>query len=386
MSQELILAAPEGQRYSCSMCGWCCRWWRVEVTRAERDRLLAHDWAAENPRLGGVRLFDEQRLPGHFQPVIQTAHDLGQCVFLDDDNLCIIHKALGEDAKPATCRRFPLVIGYGGDGPMVGADYSCSAMVRNEGRPLVELVSGSAEWLLQQVHSRHWEPDLKVSVDGTFEAGWDAYLLIEAALLQILEQRQVLLGGRLQAGEDLPASIIDGHHGGSLLTEELVAHRLDLHRDEILAVAGDTRPEEVGRLLSWAEMAPMIGDVEVPHTRASGRGSRAIGYAMAIAGGSGRIYLSTLRLAVDLDAAAAVEVDLDEAGSGDHLTRFLCNYLLRKALPKCGTLTAGWEYLRTCVSLIRWYAAAAASGHGRTIASAEDMAKGIQVVEKAFVP
>jgi len=39
-----------------------------------------------------------------------------RCVFLDSDNLCIVHKAAGIEAKPITCRLFPLHVVQTPDG------------------------------------------------------------------------------------------------------------------------------------------------------------------------------------------------------------------------------------------------------------------------------
>src|SRR5512135_2498596 len=140
---KLTLAVPEGQRYSCRQCGWCCRWWKIEVTPAERDRLLGRDWAKDSPRLEGVQLFWEHSLPDQAQPAIQTAHLRGRCVFLEEDGLCLIHAVLGEDAKPSSCGRFPVITGFVNCEPLAAVDFSCSSAVRNEGEPF-EKVAGSA--------------------------------------------------------------------------------------------------------------------------------------------------------------------------------------------------------------------------------------------------
>lgn len=72
------------------------------VDREELARYSAIDWGAHAPRLSGRALFVTE---GRSTTIARQQG--GACVFLDPDNLCVIHRVLGLDAKPKTCRSFP---------------------------------------------------------------------------------------------------------------------------------------------------------------------------------------------------------------------------------------------------------------------------------------
>src|SRR5437879_2609676 len=79
-----------------------------QAAPAEHERLRAHDWAAESPRLAGRALFEE--LPGAGRgasPTVRLAKIEGACAFLEPDQLCLIHKTMGLEAKPGPCQQYP---------------------------------------------------------------------------------------------------------------------------------------------------------------------------------------------------------------------------------------------------------------------------------------
>lgn len=347
------MGVPEGQRYSCRQCGWCCRWWKITVTPEERDRLLAHDWATEDPRLAGVDLFWEHRAPGEPFPVIQTAQIRRRCVFLDSDEFCIIHKVLGEEAKPATCRRFPIIAGFVGCEPVATLDYSCSSVIRSTGEPAAALEGEVSHWLTEASRLVHWSSELRPVRVGGEEMRWESYLKLEEDLLNLITDSAKPLSERLSAGYRLISG--DDMGGGSLLPP-------------------------LGRI------APMIADVETPHSPTSGRGSKSIGYALSVAGGSDSVHLSTLGITVDMEAASEVVLDMDSPEFANPLVRFFSGYVMGKSLLKSGTIADGWIYMATCVAIATWYAKASAASQGRSAAGLEDVITGLQVVGKAFVP
>ena len=109
--------APEGRRryakargaprWSCGACGACCRGLTVEVTPAEEARI--------DPALYSDVLDDGVFTKDEFiDPELPAARVLrhrpdGGCIFLGDDDLCLIHRRQGAEFKPDPCRTFPLV-------------------------------------------------------------------------------------------------------------------------------------------------------------------------------------------------------------------------------------------------------------------------------------
>src|SRR4029453_10521614 len=96
---------PDDARFTCVQCSESCRRWHVFLTREEQERLMAHDWVAESPRLAGQTLFDEVPAPGGggAKAVRLGKQPDSACVFLEPDGLCLIHKRFGLRAKPGPC-------------------------------------------------------------------------------------------------------------------------------------------------------------------------------------------------------------------------------------------------------------------------------------------
>lgn len=383
---KLTPAVPPGQRYSCRQCGWCCRWWKVQVAPEERNRLLAHDWAAESPRLAGVQLFWEHREPEQSRPAIQTAQIRRQCVFLEEDGLCIIHKVLGEHAKPATCRRFPFIAGFIGCEPLVSMDYSCSSVVRNEGEPVQAMEEEASLWLAEAARSLHYEPEPLPVLVGGIEMRWRAYLALEDALLGIVDRRGTPFKQRLAAGDRLISDLATRVQNECVISETQAEERLRSFFSNVSRETASRGTSDRSVLPSMGHLAAMIADVEVPHSPTTGRGSTALGKTMTIAAQRGQVYLSTIGAELDLEKAGTVTCNLDLPEFDDCLTRFVSSYVLGKALLKSATVMDGWNYLATCLGLIHWYASASAAVCGRTTADLEDVTTGVQVVGKAFVP
>ena len=97
------LHIPEASCFECIRCGRCCSSLEVTLSPAEYERLSGRDWAAADPRLDGASLFARTRR-NPARPWRLRARRDGRCVFLGDDNLCIIHAEMGPRAKPLPCR------------------------------------------------------------------------------------------------------------------------------------------------------------------------------------------------------------------------------------------------------------------------------------------
>ena len=386
---RLTISVPKGQRYSCQGCGSCCRWWPIDVTAAERNRLLAHDWASESPRLRGISLFEETKPRGGRQGKIQTAHIDGRCVFLEEDNRCLIHEVLGLEAKPAVCRRFPVRLAVRPEGLLAGADYACRAVVQNEGEPFAELVASvSEEFSEQGITLAHVsEIETLAALAPGIVMPWAAYLVVESALLDILTKPGHPVTMRLAAAGEFLAAMATDWSGRPLVDRDraqewLTRERIRDYSREFSAAEADhlavTRPV--------AKLAPAIGGLESPHAHTSAIGSEAMGYAMAVAAETGSLYLSTLGETVDLRSAGGVTCDMDAPEFDGYLSRFLISYVMRKSLLQERDLKTGWKYLVTCFNLVQWYTRASAFLSNRGRAGLDDLTTGIQVVEKAYVP
>jgi Fe-S-cluster containining protein len=129
---DLKLSIGERQRYSCIMCGKCCRRFYVALSDAEVERLSALDWG-DTP---GVPREFVKRIHGHSYFRRDPRH--AGCVFLDPGTgLCRMHGKFGYAIKALSCRGYPLNIASTFPGEVTAiARMDCPAVVRNQGEPL----------------------------------------------------------------------------------------------------------------------------------------------------------------------------------------------------------------------------------------------------------
>lgn len=135
----LRLELPVLQNWSCHNCGGCCRQHLIELTEAEKQRILDQKWTAAD----GI---EQPVLKWHAGPPWKKRYRLahqpdGGCVFLDDRGLCRIHAKFGEAAKPLACRVYPYAFHPKGKSFVVSLRYSCPSVVANQGSPVTSQTS-----------------------------------------------------------------------------------------------------------------------------------------------------------------------------------------------------------------------------------------------------
>ena len=130
------LELPVLQNWSCHNCGGCCRQHLIEVTEAERQRILQQNWTAQE----GVH---QPVMQWHSGPPWRKRYRLshtadGGCVFLDEKGLCRIHAKFGEAAKPLPCRVYPFAFHPSGKSFAVSLRFSCPSVVANKGMAVTQ--------------------------------------------------------------------------------------------------------------------------------------------------------------------------------------------------------------------------------------------------------
>lgn len=112
----------------------CCQGWEVDADEESLEYYKALDPALEiKQRIDRVLDRDE------FDNVIFTLAPKKRCPFLNDENLCDMHIAIGGEHTPVTCRNFPRFIYDFGGTREIGISYSCpvaSDMMYNLGEHL----------------------------------------------------------------------------------------------------------------------------------------------------------------------------------------------------------------------------------------------------------
>ena len=95
--------------------------WAIRLSDDEAQRIGANDWARSRMAELGAALARD-RSGARVLPMIEVARNL-QCVFLDDDGLCGLHKRFGHAFIPAVCQAFPIEFilklrRFGGEGAL----------------------------------------------------------------------------------------------------------------------------------------------------------------------------------------------------------------------------------------------------------------------------
>ena len=133
---SLRLDLPVLQNWDCHNCGGCCKQHLIEITDAERERIVTQGWTAADGIPEGQPIFE--KMNGFFgRPQWRLAHRAdGGCVFLDERGLCRIHAKFGEPAKPLACRIYPYAFHPAGKSVAVSLRFSCPSVVKNAGRTM----------------------------------------------------------------------------------------------------------------------------------------------------------------------------------------------------------------------------------------------------------
>lgn len=133
---ELEIVYPEGQRYACRDCpARCCKTWGIPVAPEVAHTILQDEELRRRlvGRAPGV-------LAGGTLPMVERNGEL-QCVLLDDDDLCALHKRHGHTALPSACQAYPFGF-VKNERQQIVAQLSphCPSIRDNVGEPLAGLV------------------------------------------------------------------------------------------------------------------------------------------------------------------------------------------------------------------------------------------------------
>jgi lysine-N-methylase len=123
---------PLFQKFDCHSCGYCCRNLVVNISPAERQKIVDAGWIE---RMAGETLFIAYRFRG--RKLLRLAHRPdGACVFLGEDGLCRLHKESGVAVKPLACRMYPFVPTPGAGSVRVDLRADCPSVAKNHGQTL----------------------------------------------------------------------------------------------------------------------------------------------------------------------------------------------------------------------------------------------------------
>lgn len=178
---DMPLIVPDDLRFTCQACGDCCV--GVNVSPVTPDTVAGVEAHASELIPRGIKKAPFfTMLSDHDQKEIVVCQTLnGQCIFLDDDGLCRIHRKFGAEAKPAVCRLFPYKFVVTPRGVVVSLQLECRNILKaSKGQPLKD-----QEPMLRKLMAAH--PGLVVtrsfvSLDGKTAIDESGLLRLEEEL------------------------------------------------------------------------------------------------------------------------------------------------------------------------------------------------------------
>jgi Fe-S-cluster containining protein len=88
--------------FQCQLCGECCTSWQIPIEAQKAETLFQKKWVQK--QLADHQLAFEALSPDHYRVPLKSD---GYCVFLGEENRCLIEVHEGYEAKPEQCKRFP---------------------------------------------------------------------------------------------------------------------------------------------------------------------------------------------------------------------------------------------------------------------------------------
>lgn len=175
------LIIPEDFRYSCLPdCAVCCKDWNIDVDEETYENLSKIEWEKILGKFAGRKKFIEENNKIYFELIKD------KCVFLDDDNYCLIHKKLGFDAKTATCKTFPFKFIKTPDGIVARLSFVCPSIIKNTGVPLEEQLA-EIEKLASLKPGQMRQINETVAVNEDIKIIWTDYKKLENFILDLLK-------------------------------------------------------------------------------------------------------------------------------------------------------------------------------------------------------
>ncbi|MBS0204689.1 MAG: YkgJ family cysteine cluster protein [Planctomycetes bacterium] len=381
------LTLPILQNWDCHNCGGCCRQHQIEITEAERQKILSQNWTAEDGIPGGKTMV---RMGGWLSSAgYRLAHQAdGACVFLNENGLCRIHAKFGESGKPLACRVYPYAFHPAGKSVAVSLRFSCPSVVKNAGRPVHQQQSEIrtiADMVVPTGAPSMPAPPLNV-LD---RVDWPDFHRFVDALDATLAQPNIPLGDRLL--QAIVWTSLVGQSSFTKLRGERIRDFLELVQEAArveaptLQTAG-TEPTAVGRLYFRLLVAQYARKDTAADLREGWIGRwRLLRAVWKFSRGEGEIPpLQDLFRSVKF-----AEVEQSFGGLTPEQEEIFCRYFRVKVqgLHFCGPayydvpFVEGFHSLALILPVTLWIARWLAAGDQRTRLTTDDVARALAIVD-----
>lgn len=380
-------------RFSCTMCGKCCKNWSITFTEAEKLALEQTNWVEIFPDLVGRTLWEPVKGPRGREWRFKLQEN-DACPFLGSQNECRIHGRFGPHAKPLTCQMFPFSFANTPEGVFAGLRFNCPGVLKSGGTPVSddpkELVHLWKE-LLKQSAPPNYESRVRIGGKGRLE--WADVLVIEGAFQRVLGDATLPFAKRVL----VLLRIVETLEGAKMesLTGTRLTQLLDLVVPDFLKEES-ARPIERPRvkLAEWSLFHQYLGILYLreyisyfhkPRVERLKIRFRAYGNGFRFLVQRGVMPMTGLPKPVSLRDVWAQPGLPDDAECTELLERFFVWKLFAKAtfsrlffnLP----YAHGVCFLAMSYGAIVWYAKASALSRGAAKVEVEDLRKAIEYVD-----
>lgn len=176
--------------FECEMCGACCKNWEIHV-----DKLTYETWMKSrdlNAACDFKRNVKKLAKPTISKYAAINMDDNGKCLYLSEDNRCIIQKMKGLDYLSDICRSYPRQIVRSDRGIEISGFFSCRAALKCLDQK--EAIEFFVNPLGYQCYNMNANATIETNVNKEVIK---YYFLLEEVLIDILQCRKYRLGERL---------------------------------------------------------------------------------------------------------------------------------------------------------------------------------------------
>ncbi|MDI6785634.1 MAG: flagellin lysine-N-methylase [bacterium] len=180
-------------KFACQSCGECCRGWAIYIDEKTYQDLSKYFNKYPLPYTN-QQLFIIEEKDG--KKTITNNMINNQCIFLEDNNLCYIHRVIGKEAKSEICTTYPQKFSATPRGLFNTLSFSCLAaakLLNYKKLFKVELFS----------HSLPIDPAKELDYHEDKKLSWSLYFLIETHLMNLIEKENYIFEERIIMGSFL---------------------------------------------------------------------------------------------------------------------------------------------------------------------------------------
>lgn len=181
-------------KFACQSCGECCKMWNIIIDEKTYQNLSKYFKEHPLPYTDQQLFIINQGENG--ERIITNNQINGRCIFLEDNNLCFIHRVLGSKAKSETCITYPQKHSPTPRGLFNTLSFSCptAAKLLDYKKPFKsELFS----------HNLKITPAKELNYHEKEKIPWNLYFLIEEYLMNLIERKDFDFEERIAMGSFL---------------------------------------------------------------------------------------------------------------------------------------------------------------------------------------